>query len=272
MCDPVQAGNEPQRQREQHPASAGDACPKPPVDLEQWVDFIVASVAHGSSNTGHQKFGDCLIQRYFVTLPERYKEDKVASLYFDNILCTVASAIRGFSVVQEQSETHNESLKGRADAFMARAERLERLSPFSKNDVWGKLISGVAGIGITASLSDKIKSLGAKESLPTTFVYILALIVFITISMLLLFFLIVWIRKRHAEHLERQHPLHLVEHRRTTSREDYRTVLRQFLPIAHEVAQRYYPDPNERDWTPADLERIIERHLVFYPARGVSQD
>jgi hypothetical protein len=66
---------------------------RPPVDIEQWLDFIIAAQSHRSRNEGQRKFGELLINRYFVALYDGHKNNAVAKAYLDHMLCVVASAI-----------------------------------------------------------------------------------------------------------------------------------------------------------------------------------
>src|SRR5437588_14771 len=84
---------------------------EPPIAVEQWLDFVIASAAHRSVNAGQQKLGERLLERYFTSIPERWRGDQAATAYFDNMLCAVAAAIRGFSVVRDVFQTNWDSYK-----------------------------------------------------------------------------------------------------------------------------------------------------------------
>lgn len=232
---------------------------RPPVELESWIDFIIASAAHRSSNAGHQKFGDALVQRYFVSLPERFKEDKVATAYFDHMLLAVAAAVRGFSVVRDIFQTNWDSLKAGRDAGTKQAERYELFAPLKKDGRIGQAIAAVLGIGVGAPLTQALKSKLGNSPI----VALLFIAGAIVISLLVLEVLVEWLRSRELTRVERSYPADLLTNWEEKSLKGYQTVLKQFLPLAIEITNRYYPGSFGDSMADEEIAALIERHFAF---------
>jgi len=234
------------------------AC-QPPVHVEQWLDLIIASAAHRSHDEAQRKFGDLLLQRYFVALPERYREDRNASGYFDDMLCVVASAVRGFSVVRDVFQTNWDALRSAKEKELQRAERLDAFSPLKKDGHWGKVMAGAAGIGLTALLAAGLKTWLA--SVPLAVVVSLAL--GFVIALLGLEGLTDWWRGRRLQSVEKQLPQDLLAYWQDQTLNGYRKVAAQFVPLAIEVSERHYPSGQWKDVTEEQIARIVERHFAF---------
>ena len=54
---------------------------KIPLRLEQALDLILAIPAHRSSNVNHARFGNLVLEEYFMKLRDEYKNDKIAYMY-----------------------------------------------------------------------------------------------------------------------------------------------------------------------------------------------
>jgi hypothetical protein len=231
----------------------------PPIDMEQWIDFIIASAAHRSQNTCQQKFGDGLIQRYFVTLPDRYQDDPVATRYFDEMLCTVSSAIRGFSVVRDVFQTNWETMKSAKDSALKCAERVEVFSPVKKDGVWGIVVAAVIGLGLGVPLSAVVKERFATHGFPLLLVSIAAIGGSIVLMTVVAELLRAWLISR----AEGQFPSKLMDSWQDRSLKGYRMVIKQFVPLAMEIANRHYPGTYSDSLTDVELDRIVERHFAF---------
>jgi hypothetical protein len=220
---------------------------------------VIASAAHRSQNAGHQKFGDTLIQRYFVTLPDRYRDDRVATCYFDEMLCAVASAIRGFSVVRDIFQTNWETLKSTKEAALKTAERVEVFSPARKEGVWGVIVAAVIGLGLGVPIMEAAKAKWATQGLQS-----LALIAgSIGLSIILMVVIVEVLRSWLIGRAEQQFPPKLLEQWEDRSLKGYRTVLKQFLPLAIEITNRHYPGGHPEALDEAVIETMIERHFAF---------
>lgn len=230
-----------------------------PMHVEQWLDFVIASAAHRSHDEPHRRFGDLLIQRYFVALPERYHEDKVASAYFDDMLCVVASAVRGFSVVRDVFQTNWDSLRTAKEKEVQRAERLDAFSPLKKDGHWGKVMGALSSVGIAALLTAALKTRLA--SLPL--VVLVSLTLGVSIGLMGLEGLTDWWRGRRMRAVEKQFPEDLLAYWQEQTLSGYREVAKQFLPLAMEVSERHYPSGQWQGLSEDQIADMVERHFAF---------
>lgn len=235
----------------------------PPVSVEQWLDVVIASAAHRSHVEEQRSFGNMLIQRYFVSLPERYQDDKVAARYFDDMLCAVASAIRGFSVVRDTFQTNCDSFKAAQESNLEYAKNIDKLSPLKPDGHWGQVIAAVIGIGLGTPISKAVQECTKTSSLVSIF-----FVVGFTALVLVGFqALVEWFRNTQLRRFQQQFPHDLLSYWSDYSMNGYRKVLKQFLPIAVEITERFYPNAES---TPRDtenrLDEVVERHFAFKSA------
>lgn len=211
---------------------------RPPVDIEQWLDFIIAAASHRSRDESQRKFGDLLIKRYFVDLRDEYGDDPVARAYLDNMLCAVASAIRGFSVVRDIFATNWEIIKEAKEREKARAERLDSFAPLRKEGYWKPALAAIGALGLLSPvLAGFQQSIG---NLPWILVLVFATVLLLTLFGMELF--VDWVRNRRLAKLEERFPEELLEFWQDKSLGGYRTVLRQFLLLAVKIREEFYPN------------------------------
>jgi len=216
----------------------GEDSRKPPVDIEQWMDFIIAAAAHRSHDECQRRFGELLIERYFVVLREDYKGDTVAGPYLDNMLCAVASAIRGFSVVRDIFGTRWDSLKELKDREKARAERIDRFAPFKADGFWKPAVATIALLGLATPLLASFQT--AIGQLPWKITLTIASALIALLFVMELF--VDWLRNRRLEKVEERYPETLLRDWQERSLKGYRTVLRQFLLLAIKIREEHYPN------------------------------
>ncbi len=179
-----------------------DKVVRPPVDVEQWLDFVIGAAAHRSRDQAQRKFGELLIDRYFVTLRDEYRNDPVARAYLDNMLCAVASAIRGFSVVRDLSATNWEAINDARERETARAERIDRFAPFKKDGYWKPALTAIIALGLLSPILGGLQqSIGR---LPWILVLVLAAVWLLTLFCTELF--VDWIRNRRLARLQERFP------------------------------------------------------------------
>ncbi len=236
---------------------------RPPVDIEQWLDFAIAAAAHRSRDEAQRKFGELLINRYFVTLPDEYKDDPVAKVYLDNMLCAVASAIRGFSVVRDVFATNWETIREAKEREKARAERLDAFAPFKKEGYWKQAIAVVGALGLLSPiLAGFQQSIG---NLPWILVGALAVGVLVALIVMELF--VDWLRNRRLAKVEERFPEDLYEFWQEKSLKGYRMVLRQFLLLAIKAREEFYPN-----LTTIDQRKVFENYPVPHIDCGVLRE
>lgn len=233
---------------------------RPPVDIEQWLDFVTAAAAHRSRDEAQRKFGELLINRYFVALRDEYKDDPVAKAYLDNMLCAVGSAIRGFSVVRDIFQTNWEAIEKAKKQETARAERLDAFAPFKEGGYWKQAIAMVGALGLLSPvLAGFQQNIG---NLPWILVTALAVGILVILIGMELF--IDWLRNRRLAKVEERFPEDLYEFWQKTSLKGYRMVLRQFLLLAIKVREESYPN-----LTTLDQRRVFEDYPVPHIDCGV---
>ena len=182
-----------------------------------------------------------------------------ATRYFDNMLCAVASAIRGFSVSRDLFQTNWESLKAEREAGLKQIERLDSFAPLNKEGIWGIVVAAIVGIGLGAPLTEALKVRWQNSTL-VSLVLIAALI---GISIVALQAVIEWIKGRRLRDVEQQLPLETLGYWEEKSLKSYRTILRQFLPIAIEISNHHYPGSVPTDLSEDAIVQMVERHFAF---------
>jgi len=236
-----------------------DVTPQPPIGVEEWVDFILAAAAHRAHEVPHQRFGESLLTRYFEAVPGRYAADPVASAYFDNILCTVASAIRAFSVQRDVFQTQWESHRRAQEANRSQVERLEKFAPLT-GSLWGKALAVVAGLGVGAPLGVALKAYW--DNVPViTLAVVAAAVVTGALAFELLINLTCQALRIRAEYAL---PADVLQAWEDGALNGYRKILRQFMPLAVEITNRYYPGAYPVLSEDA-ISAAVERHLAFKP-------
>jgi hypothetical protein len=215
-----------------------DNSDRPPVDIEQWLDFVIAAAAHKSRDEAQRKFGELLINHYFITLPDEYKNHPVAKRYLDNMICAVASAIRGFSIVRNILQSHWEAIEKAKEHERARAERLDGFAPFKKGGYWKPAAAVIGALGLLSPiLAGFQQSIG---DLPSILVAMLAVGIIIVLISMELF--VDWLRNRRLAKVEERFPEDLYAFWREESLKGYRMVSRQFLLLAIKIREEYYPN------------------------------
>jgi len=226
---------------------------RPPVDIEQWLDFIIAAAAHKSHDEAQRKFGEMLIDRYFVTLRDEYKDDPVARMYLDNMLCAVASATRGFSVVRDIFQTNWQAIEKTKNLERARAERLDAFAPFKKDGYWLLAVALISALGLLSPvLAGFRQSIG---NLP--WILVLALAVGIIVLLIIMELFVDWLRNRRLSRIEERFPAGLYELWREECLRGYREVARQFLLLAIKMREEFYPN-----FTTLNQRKVFERYAV----------
>ena len=236
-----------------------DISPMPPISPEQWLDLVIACASHRSHDEAQRKFGELLVNRYFTIMPERYAQDTTASAYFDEMLCSVASAIRGFSVVRDMLQTNWETLKNARDREVDRAKRLDAYSPFNKDGYWHKLVGIFGAVGFSGFAMTLVSKWLKAAPIPL----VLGAVFLFTIGLFGFEFLIDTFRNRRLKDCEARFPKDLLDFWEEKSMRGYRMVARQFLPLAIEISNRHYPDSHTSELSDDELDELVERHFAF---------
>jgi hypothetical protein len=264
--------------------------PKPPLDIEEALDLVLAAAAHRSSNERHAEFGRILLDEYFVKLRERYKADELASRYLDNLFACVASAVRAFSVERDIFGTRWNYLLQQRKYAIERANSLDRYSPFKEEGVWGKVFSIIGGGGLGGLVGEFITNwLGQSNVL-----LIFSIGIGVLVGLFAIDFLLNLYRERVLAKVEKDFPRTLEESWRQETLAQYKLILRQFLLSAIKVREEWYPHlptingkrvfmsydiqhiqfeadcattneaPGSIESLWKELDKIVERHMAFH--------
>lgn len=238
---------------------------KIPLRLEQALDLILAIPAHRSSNVNHARFGNLVLEEYFMKLRDEYKNDKIAYMYLSNIFAAIASSVRAFSVQRDIFQTKWDTLGKVRDSLLERANRLDKYSPLNGNV--GKIISLFISFGsssiIIKSYNDFLNTVGKYSFLiPTIFI----------ISIFVFDFILELYKNRLIRKAENTLPKDLMKTWQEENMAQYRKILKAFLLNAIEIKNYYYPDEKlfgedisimTKEQIDSFLDRIIDRHMVF---------
>jgi hypothetical protein len=226
---------------------------KPPLDIEQTLDLVLAATSHRSQNEKHSQFGKLIIDQYFVNLKEQYKDDETARKYLDNILISAASAVRAFSVVRDIFGTRWQSLAEQKKYELERINKLDDYSPFKEKGYWGKIISIISGAGIGSAMGE-----AAKNYYNTSNILILSLgAVGIAVGLFAFDFILNIYRERRIKKINLNFPETLESDWKTKTLKQYKSILKDFLISAIKIREQYYPE------LPSILnEKIFEKYNI----------
>ena len=231
---------------------------RPPVDVEQWLDFIIGAQAHRSRNEGQRKFGDLLINRYFKSLCEDYKSDATAKLYLDNMLCAVASAMRQMSIYRDIFGTDWETLREAKEREQARAEQIVEFAPFKKNGFWKPAVATVAALGLSSPiLAGFQKTIG---NLPWILVAAISLLVILALFIMELF--VDWLHNRRLDKVQKRFPADLYKSWQEKELNGWKSVLGKFMLLAENIQNEFYPEL-KASGPGKNMGEIVDRHIAF---------
>jgi hypothetical protein len=85
----------------------------------------------------------------------------------------------------------------------------------------------------------------------------------IAVSVILVEVLVELLRGWQSRRIHLQFPVDVMNTWEDRSLKGYRKVLQQFLPLAMEISNRYYPGSFKEGLTDEEYEQIVERHFAF---------
>lgn len=238
---------------------------KIPLRIQQAIDLILAIPAHRSSNENHAKFGNLIIEEYFVKLREEYKDDNTAYNYLNNLFAAISSSVRAFSVQRDIFQTKWNSLNQVKNSYINRANRLDIYSPFNGNI--GKVISLFVSLGsssiIVDSYNDFLETIGRFAFwIPILFIIIM-----------FIFDFILGIYKNYLiSKAEKVLPNEVIGTWREENITQYRKIVRSFLFNAIEIHKYFYSKEKIFDEDISDmddeqlshfLDKIVDKHMIF---------
>ena len=136
---------------------------KPPLDIEQAIDLILATPAMFSKHSdGQKEFGKLIVDEYYLKLRAENKDNPVAYRYLVNLFALISSAVRAFGVQHSIFETSWKTIEDIKQNEIETAKRITDYSPFRGGHFWekfqGLMISLFGGGGIGAVVSVFIKT------------------------------------------------------------------------------------------------------------------
>ena len=230
-----------------------------PLPIEAWVDVILASAAHRSSNIGQQRFGEQLIERYFTAVPDRFREDEAASAYFDEMIPAVASTIRAFSVARDIFQTQTASMEALKEISLNHLQHMEALAPTSKSGLWGKGIAVLGAVGLVAPLHKALLATYTNVDLA----WLLAIGAALALSIIALEILIHTLQAAQARRIESAFPSTLASTWRDEAMTQYRSILAKYIPRAIQITNRHFPENKVSELSEEQVLELIERQLAF---------
>lgn len=211
---------------------------RPPLDVEQAMDVVLAAAAHRSTEERHREFGKMVLDRYFTQLREDYKDDPTAKGYLDNLTASMASAIRAFSVERDRFGRRIKALETEKQQQVEATNRILDYSPLKEKGVWGKAFSIIGGGGIAVALRTGFAlEVHAAPWLLLAFAAAGAVIGLVACEVL-----INWYHDRQRDKIEEHFPNRVEYEWQTRSLRSYHKILRQFLVSAIKIREEYYPE------------------------------
>lgn len=211
---------------------------RPPLDIEQAFDVILAAAAHRSRDEKHREFGKMVVDRYFTQLREECKSDLTAKGYLDNLIATMASAVRALSVERDIFATKWAALEQEKQSQIEAANRILDYAPLKEKGVWGKAIGVIGGSGILIVV--RAKFIVEAKSAPWLILAFAA--TGGVIGLVALEFLVNFYHDRQRDRIEDRFPNKVENKWRTETLVSYRRIMRQFLISAIKIREEYYPE------------------------------
>ena len=211
---------------------------RPPLDVEQAMDVILAAAAHRSTEERHREFGKLVLDRYFTQLREDYKDNLTAKGYLDNLIASMASAVRAFSVERDRFGRRIEALETEKQQQVEAAKRILDYSPLKEKGVWGKAFGIVGGGGIAVALRTGF----ALEVHVAPWLLLAFAAAGAVVGLVACEFLINWYYDRQRDKIEENFPDRVESAWQTRSLRSYHKILRQFLVSAIKIREEYYPE------------------------------
>jgi hypothetical protein len=179
-----------------------------------------------------------VLDRYFTQLREDYKDDPTAKGYLDNLMASMASAVRAFSVERDRFGRRTKALETEKQQQVEAVSRILDYSPLKEKGIWGKAVSIIGGGGIAVALRAGFAlKVHAAPWLLLAFAAAGAVV-----GLVICEFLINWYHDRQRDKIEEHFPNRVEYEWQTRSFKSYQKILRQFLVSAIKIREEYYPE------------------------------
>ncbi|GAP12736.1 hypothetical protein LARV_00472 [Longilinea arvoryzae] len=114
------------------------------LEIPQAISLVLALPAHRSNNSGHQKFGEKIMD--FLFEYRTLGENPIESQFNNEMISVISAYVRAFSVERDRIADVWKSIESKKKKKDELLENLRNLSPLSKGNYWVKAV--VAGLGI----------------------------------------------------------------------------------------------------------------------------
>ncbi|BCM94491.1 hypothetical protein IAD21_06398 (plasmid) [Abditibacteriota bacterium] len=222
----------------------------PPLQLEQWLSFVIALPSHRSSNEGHRKFGERLVKLVYDELPAQHTADPVAAAYFVHMLAEVSWAVRGFSNVRDHFQAQATAKTAQFTYQGERAREWGAFSPLAGKSLGKQLVPLFFGAGGANLLSLVFPALPHTWNLGAAVA--LALVVHTSVM---------WLQDRGVKSALENSPKAVIGSWTQDARPQYRAIATTFLEKAYKIEQKFYPSPSGT--TPPDFAMMVEKCFAF---------
>ena len=215
---------------------------KPPLDIEQAIDLILAIPSMFSkSSEGQRDFGKLIVGEYYSKLRLENKDDPIAYRYLINLFAVISSAVRAFAVQRDIFESHWKSIEDIRRIELNAAERLTDYSPFREGSFWNKMqgfiISLFGGGSIGAAIGVFIRTDNYHSILMFSFILLGWILAIIGLDY--------WLQKRKDNRISdimTRFPTDITEKWKQETIPQYKTILKNFLYLAIKIREEYYPN------------------------------
>lgn len=215
---------------------------KPPLDIEQAIDLILATPAMFSKNSeGQRNFGKLIVEEYYSKLRTENKDDPIAYRYLVNLFALIASAVRAFGVQRDVFETSWKTIEETKQHEIEAANRLTDYSPFRGGQFWEKLqgliVSLCGGGGTGATIGILLNTTDYKLLLITSLTLVGWVAGIIGLDY--------WLHKRKDSRISEvltKYPTDVNEKWKSEIIPQYKKIIRNFLLSAIKVREEFYPD------------------------------
>jgi len=215
---------------------------KPPLDIEQAIDLILATPAMFSKKSeGQREFGKMIVEEYYLKLRVENKDDPIAYRYLVNLFAAISSAVRAFGVQRDIFETSWKAIDDIKKAELEAAKSLTDYSPFREGQFWKKLEGYILGGLGGGGLGFVIGALLARAEYPK--LVILGFVIFgVVIGIILLDVFLQRIKHRRIKQIMNDYPVDLTKKWKEETLPKYRKIIKDFLYTAIKLREEFYPD------------------------------
>lgn len=215
---------------------------KPPLDIEQAIDLILATPSMFSKRSeGQREFGKLIVEEYYSKLRIENKDDPIAYRYLVNLFALISSAVRAFGVQRDIFETSWKTIEEMKQHELEAVKRITDYSPFRGGKFWEKMqglmvsLFGGGGIGATAGIFIKTENYKMLLIIALSLVgWVLGIIGFDY-----------WLHKRkdnRVNEILKKYPTDVTAKWKAEIIPQYKKIIRHFILSAIKIREEFYPE------------------------------